>query len=220
MRKTSLVNNEIYHVYNRGVDKRMIFEDQDDFKRFIETLVMLNNHESKGGIFRSKLPKNRDEDKEPLVTFVSFCVLPNHFHFILKQNVDGGISKFMQKVQNSYTKYFNAKYDRSGSLFQGRFKSIHADDNRYLLRLFVYVNLNFKIHKLQHPMLQFVWSSWDSIINKKTKISKQNQIFLDHNIVTEQFKDNNSLKEFADQTLIDILKNKEFQKAIEYDKKI
>ncbi|MDR3558802.1 MAG: transposase, partial [Candidatus Pacebacteria bacterium] len=84
--------------------------------------------------------------RKPLVDIIAYCLNPNHYHFILKQNKDKGIEKFMQKLSTSHTMYFNKKYQRSGALFQGRYKSIHIDSNEYLLYLSCYVNANHFIH--------------------------------------------------------------------------
>ena len=81
-----------------------------------------------------------------LIDVICYCLNSNHYHFILKQLQEKGIEKFMQKIGNGYTKYFNNKYKRSGVLFQGVFKSIHIDSNEYLLYLSAYVNKNNFIH--------------------------------------------------------------------------
>lgn len=78
--------------------------------------------------------------------FVAYCLNPNHYHFILKQLRDGGIKNLMHKLSTSYTNFFNVKYKRTGSLFQGPFKSVHIDSNEYLLYLSAYVNKNNFIH--------------------------------------------------------------------------
>ena len=74
-----------------------------------------------------------------LVEIVAYCLNPNHYHLIVKQISEKGIERFMQKIGTGYTNYFNKRYERSGALFQGKFKSIHIDSNEYLLHLSVYV---------------------------------------------------------------------------------
>ena len=165
MRKTIFANGEYYHIYNRGVDKREVFINDDDYIRFITSMREFNVIEPIGSLYEKYLrdkKKNSEENggstsiveveppfstpNSPIVEIVAYCLNPNHYHFILKQLKEGGVSKFMQKLSTSYTMYFNKKYDRSGALFQGRFKSIHIDTNEYLLHLSVYVNKNNFIH--------------------------------------------------------------------------
>ncbi len=150
-RKEDFFTGEYYHIYNRGVDKRTVFEDKQDFYQFLEMLKYFNSEESFGGLKMSKYPKNLKHRGKTsvLVEVVAFCLLPNHFHLILKQKKEGGISKFMQKVGTGYAMYFNKKNQRTGALFGGKFKSKHVKTDKYLDYLSVYVNLNFKVHKIK-----------------------------------------------------------------------
>ncbi len=147
-RKIELVNDEYYHVFNRGIEKRDIFTDEKEVEFFFHGLQFFNKADD------SPLVKN----PEKLVKIIAYCFLPNHFHFLLKQNSDNGISRFMQKLCTSYVMFFNKKHKRSGSLFQGRFKSNHLDGEYALPTLSSYVNLNYKHHKIQ-PEIQIVKSS-------------------------------------------------------------
>ena len=123
MRKQSLITGEYYHIYNRGVDKRDVFLNRKDLERFIESMREFNRTEtiiSLANLRKSKSDQIAPEalfvSVKPLVSFVTYCLNPNHFHFVLKQLVDGGIAKFMQKLQAGYTSYFNLKNSRTGSL--------------------------------------------------------------------------------------------------------
>jgi REP element-mobilizing transposase RayT len=154
MRKEPFITGEYYHIYNRGVDKREIFADYLDVLRFFESLREFNNIKVLGSLYQESFRKNnpslspsRAKSDSSLVQCVAFCVLGNHYHLVLKQLVDSGISKFMQKASSGYTQYFNNRYERSGALFQGRFKSSHIDNDNYLQKIVAYVNLNFKVHK-------------------------------------------------------------------------
>jgi REP element-mobilizing transposase RayT len=120
MRKENFVSGEYYHIYNRGVDKRDVFINKKDVERFVESICKFNQSEVIGSIANSRKTQIglKALSGEPLVSIVAYCLNPNHFHFVLKQLVDGGISKFMQKLQGGYTYYFNVKNSRSGSLFQ------------------------------------------------------------------------------------------------------
>lgn len=174
MRKISLAEGEFYHIYNRGTDKRTIFSDEQDFARFLQSMTEFNIPSPIGSLYqnsfrekqlRSEAPKYKkaDEREGQLVEIIAYCLNPNHFHLILKQVSDKGIAKFMQKVGTGYTNYFNHKYERTGSLFQGVFKAIHIDSNEYLLHVSAYVNLNFRVHQLRSEAPKYR-SSWGEYV--------------------------------------------------------
>lgn len=148
MRKTPLAEGEYYHIYNRGVDKRLVFMQDRDYHRFLYLLSACNDEKpllNSQFYYRgltSIASAKAGQKGAPLVAVVCFCLMPNHFHFILKQLADGGISTFMQKVGTGYTMYFNTKYSRSGALFQGTFKASHIDKEEYLTHLTRYIHLN------------------------------------------------------------------------------
>ncbi|HEY4510179.1 MAG TPA: transposase [Candidatus Paceibacterota bacterium] len=156
MRKVRFAPNYIYHVYNRGVEKRVIFLVDADRWRFLQALLLFNREKSPfnllwkleqehGGrmnfrILKEFLERN-SERKTPLVRIMADCLMPNHYHLILEELQEGGITKFMHKLGTGYTMYFNKKYDRVGGLFQGSFKAIQVDTDEYLQNLLVYVNV-------------------------------------------------------------------------------
>jgi len=133
-----------YHVFNRGVEKRTIFQSKRDYQRFLSTLIYY--------VYKQSIPFVINERSSPIsanpkgllerVKIVAYCLMPNHYHLLLKQVGGGGISQFTSDIQNSHTKYFNKKYDRSGVLFQGTFKSKEIEDERSLLQLTRYIHLN------------------------------------------------------------------------------
>ena len=154
MRRVNFANDYFYHIYNRGTDKRKIFLDEKDYFRLIHDLYEFNNDSAALNVgFRFKLENyggsasiirttSVKRTRDRLVDIISFCLMPNHFHFILKQLKENGIAKFMQKLGTGYTMSFNQKYKRSGSLFQGRFKAILVDKDEYFLPLTSYIHLN------------------------------------------------------------------------------
>ncbi len=159
-RKQPLITGEYYHIYNRGVDKRDIFCSKKDVDRFVESMREFNNIE--GIISLANLRKTEIELKplsRPQVAILAYCLNPNHFHFILKQLTDNGISKFMQKLQGGYTYYFNIKHSRSGSLFQGTFKSQIITNENYFNKIIAYTNKNYKIHNIPQGKLNLVFAS-------------------------------------------------------------
>lgn len=145
-RKTSFVEGEYYHLYNRGVDKRAIFSSDKDYKRFLMLLYLANSNED---VHIANILKSNSyaevflrEQMKPLVGIGTFCLMPNHFHILATPLVENGISRFMLKVQTGYSMYFNKKNERNGSLFQGPFKAELASDDNYLKYLFSYIHLN------------------------------------------------------------------------------
>lgn len=145
-RKDSFVEGEYYHLYNRGVDKRVIFPSPRDYRRFLMLLYLANSTEDTriSNILRSTKYDDifKLDRAEPLVAIGAFCLMPNHFHILATPLIDGGISKFMLKLQTGYSMYFNTKNERTGALFQGPFKSVHADSDQYLKYLYSYIHLN------------------------------------------------------------------------------
>lgn len=224
MRKTPFVNGEYYHVYNRGTDKRNIFSDEKDMIRFLKSMIIFNCVDGVGSI--RDMPnisqmsdvwdvKREFEDKNKMIEFVVFCLNPNHFHFILRQIVDGGISEFMKRL-GGYTKYFNEKHQRSGVLFQGKFKSIHINSNEYLLHLSAYVNLNDRVHFSRRRTSGSEVLSWSSRSEYGYNDDMDNNIGLcSKDIILSQFKDKEGYKKFCTESMESILNRKYQSKNME-----
>ncbi|MFA6999763.1 MAG: transposase [Candidatus Paceibacterota bacterium] len=186
MRKQPIITGENYHVYNRGVDKRDIFLEKMDIRRFVESINEFNQVEGIGSLANLRKTyqiESKALSKEPLVAIIAYCLNPNHFHFILKQLEDGGIAKFMQKLQGGYTSYFNVKNSRSGSLFQGTFKAQHIGNENYFNKTLGYVNKNYKVHNIPEDKKELVFASDyeyehnDFKIISKTEGKKMLEIF-------------------------------------------
>lgn len=163
MRKDPLITEQYYHIYNRGVDKRDIFMDNDDLNRFVLSIKEFNIFEPIGSI-ESNLRNKTELDRlkgngKPLVSIVCYCFNPNHFHFIIKQEVEGGISEFFKRLLGGYTTYFNRTHHRTGSLFQGRFKSNLIKENDYFLKIRPYVNTNYLVHDIPPEKSHLILSS-------------------------------------------------------------
>ena len=208
MRKIRFVAGGFYHIYNRGVDKRSVFLDNTDFERFLQSMREFNSQKPIGSLFENSF---RDKAKlgnrvAKLVDIVSYCLNLNHYHLILTQRLENGISEFMHRLGSGYTQAFNIKYKRSGALFQGKFKAAHIDSNEYLLRASAYVNLNNRVHRLRNNAFR---SSWNEYMNKK-----EDNICL-KNIVLNQFKNTEEYKSFANEALQNILERKQITKESE-----
>lgn len=153
-KRPQFVNGEIYHIVNRDVEGRNLFQQISDYFRFIYCLYELNDKNLVRMEKRIKQRKKRKKERgstpphsrsrEPLVEIIAFCLMPNHYHLTVRQLVDGGISLFMKKLGDSYVGYFNIKHDRKGrgSIFQGRFKAVHVKTNDQLINLICYIFTN------------------------------------------------------------------------------
>ncbi len=142
-RKINISINEFYHIYNRGTDKREIFLDNNDKERFLKLLFIANS--TNPFVLRDLpigLPYVEFDRGETLVDIGAYVLMPNHFHILIKEKIDNGISIFMNKISTSYSMYFNKKYSRTGRLFEGSFKAKHAEKDEYLKYLFAYIHLN------------------------------------------------------------------------------
>lgn len=144
---------EIYHVLNRGVDKRKIFLDNQDYFRFIHDLFEFNDEDRVNTTFyyfnksndiasrKIDLKKER-KSRKLLVDIHAFVLMPNHYHILLSSRKEAGISKFIKKLNMGYAKYFNQKYERKGALFEGRYKFILVKDDAHFIHLPFYIHLN------------------------------------------------------------------------------
>lgn len=146
-----LVTGEIYHVYNRGADKRTVFKYTEDFLRFYRSMLLFNSQEPIINFSFAHAHKDDIKDRSPLVEIHAYSILDNHFHFLVKQLSDGGISEYLKRITGGYTSYFNEKYERSGVLFQGRYKKIHVASQEQYQYLLAYVNENHYVHGVARP---------------------------------------------------------------------
>lgn len=214
MRKTPFVENEYYHLYNRGVDKREIFSSQYDIERFFQSMTEFNVIKPIGSIYENSFIKEKKielgSSAPKLVEFVCYCLNPNHYHFLVRQIAENGIEKFMHKLGTGYTNYFNKKIKRTGSLFQGHFKSIHIDSNEYLLHLSAYINLNDKVHMLNELGISNSKSSWNEYVSNKN--TEDN--FCNSEIILSQFEGDNKYEKFAMEALENILEKKDMNKEL------
>jgi putative transposase len=165
-RKVPFAVGEWYHCYNHGIEKRIVFQDTRDYHRFLELLYLANEEFPlrRGDIGINKFEETlRVSRGKKLVAIGAFCLMPNHFHLVLKEIRDGGITMFMRKIGTAYTMYFNARHGRRGNLFIGPFQSRHVSTDRYFQYLINYVHCNpaalyepeWKIGHVADP--QFLW---------------------------------------------------------------
>ena len=207
MKKVDLITEEFYHIYNRGVDKRDIFISIDDYYRFLRAIREFNTLLPIGSLYEKKLLSKKlitngdsistmEIESPCLVEVIAYCLMPNHFHIILRQKEDKGIEKYMHRIGVGYTMYFNQKNERSGSLFQGRYKARHIDSPGMLSHLSVYVNCNFKIHGYTGE--EYAWSSLQDYLGKR------NGSLCNKSAVLNQFKGIEHYNNFMEENLVEI----------------
>lgn len=138
LRKVSFAVGEYYHLYNRGVEKRIIFKDNQDYRHLMFLMYICN---TKRSITLRDIGVNFNRG-EAIVDIGIYCLMPNHFHMLVREKVENGISTYMRKLMTAYSMYFNKKYKRTGKLYENLFKSSHVSKDNYLKYLYSYIHLN------------------------------------------------------------------------------
>ncbi|HLM83625.1 MAG TPA: transposase [Candidatus Bathyarchaeia archaeon] len=218
MRKHQLVENEFYHIYNRGTEKRKIFLDDADYFRFLLSMRLMND-EKDGLMFlwknqHAKYPNGSIEEflrsnlkkRQPLVEFICYSLVSNHFHLMMCQLAERGIEKFMQRIGIGYAMYFNSRYRRNGSLFQGKFKSSLIKPENFLY-LSAYINCNAEIHGVAKSE-SWCWSSYSDYL-EKTKYGLCNK-----KIVMSNFRGSRDYRNFAAENINSMKEKKADEKLI------
>ncbi len=181
---------EWYHCYNRGVEKRITFHDNTDYRRFQLLLFCSNTSESfmLSNVHRSQLDtlytRTPSEIDHSLVEIGAYSLMPNHFHVVLKELTEGGRAKFMQKLITAYSMYFNTRHRHNGPIFSGTYKAKHIDAESYLRQVCAYVILNpadlgypgwkergsvINLHKIERFVAQYPWGSGRDQLAKKVR---------------------------------------------------
>ena len=203
------VENSFYHIYNRGVDKRIIFIQDLDYQMFLSYL--------KNYLSTLSLQQVRPVRKSTLfleIDLIAYCLMPNHFHLLIKQKSAKSIIKFMRCLINAYTRYFNTRHKRIGHLFQGKYKASLITEDLYLLQLSRYIHRNplelFRsdLHKIlsEYPYSSYkdflglrntVWVKPNEVLNFFASDKQKNNLDLNYQGFVEQFnKDENDINEF------------------------
>jgi len=201
----SFITGEFYHIFNRGVEKKTIFPQESDYWRLIKSLKEFNTTEPAYKISRLN-EKGITSDTNPLVDIIAYCVNPNHFHLLLKQKEEKGVTEFMRKLGTGYTMYFNKRYERSGVLFQGKFKFTHIERNEQLLYMSVYVNCNSEVHGIAKAE-SYRWCSMPEYLSGEKLLCKKD-------IILDQFKDIDEFKSFAKENTVFAEERKKWENAI------
>ncbi len=189
-RSIPFVNDEIYHVFNRGVAKMRIYNNTYDYKRFLRAVLYYQLLGPKPKFSRF-MPNSFKLNTTKVIEIICYCFMPNHFHFLLRQVKENGITEFISKLSNSYTKYFNTKNQRVGPIFQGEFKSVHIETNEQLLHVSRYIHLNPIISYVAKDLKNFKWSSYTEYIGNSDSALCSKEIILD------QFKSKKDYEDFV-----------------------
>ncbi len=152
MRAIKFFNGEFYHVYSRGVDKREIFVNEIDRWRFMHNVMLA--------------AKKNDLSKPSQIAIHAFCLMKNHYHLLIEQKTDGGVSNFMHRLNTAYTMYFNKKYQRTGSLLESTYKAKYVSDDPYLIVLSRYIHLNPADDFI--TLKDYFWSSFRDYCGEST----------------------------------------------------
>ncbi len=167
-RTTPLVTDQIYHVFNRGVAKLPIFTDRRDYNRFLETMYYYQFEGPKPQFSQlNRFKEYNFEKNKKIVEIFCYCLMPNHYHFLIKQLQENGISEFIGKLSNSYTKYFNTKHKRIGPLLQGQFKAVRIEYEEQLTHVSRYIHLNPIASYLVKNLNIYPWSSYLNYIGSE-----------------------------------------------------
>lgn len=202
-RKIPFVLDQIYHVYNRSVARQPIFRNQRDYQRALETIEYYSlkntplrfSHRNRLSIReKGKYSSGSAIQSEKLIDLLGFCLMPNHFHFLLREKHEGAITRFMRKIQNSYAKYFNTKNKRDGAVFQSMFKAVRIENDEQLVHVLRYIHLNpvtSYILKNVQELENYPYSSFMEYI----KVRQSNLV--DTSFINGFYKSSEAIKKFT-----------------------
>ncbi len=194
-------SGETYHVFNRGVNRQPIFHSYKEYQRvqnailyyrFAKVPVRFSQFMGYSASERVKIIENLEIKKELKTTIFAYCLMPNHFHFLLRQEEEKGVSRFISNFCNSFSKYINTKLKRTGPLFERPFRATHIENEEQLIHVSRYIHLNpvtsYLIESNDLPLYQ--WSSYQEYLSNRPKIC-------DPSIVLSNFKNVNAYRNFV-----------------------
>lgn len=201
-RKDPIITGETYHVFNRGIAKGVTFSSNHEYGRAVATISYYSFPKIRYSlsrlfrfdtIRRNEILATLDFRNKP-VQVQCYCLMPNHFHLVIKQLADGGISKFFSDIQNSYTRYYNTLHNRDGSLFLNQFKAVQIETENQLIHVSRYIHLNpfvAGIVKELDNLPGYPWSSLSDYVDE----NKSN--FVETDPVLGLFRSPNAYKKFV-----------------------
>lgn len=193
LRKTILAQGEIYHIFNHSVQGIPIFKGERECRLFIESMkfYLQPNPPTRFSIFRSNKDRFPIKLNQRLVTIICYCLMPNHFHLLLRQEEKDGIKQFIQRVSNSFAHYFTVKYKKRGHLFGGNFKAVHVETEEQLFHLSRYIHLNPVTSYIVEKPEDFPYSSY------RVYMGRERVDFIDPALVLEHFSSAVKYEEFV-----------------------
>ena len=224
IRKEKFAPGEYYHVYNRTILDILVFKNSSNCKRLLQAFLLANSTQASRAF--QFLRDNKDapieealkiaRSGEKLVDVICYTIMPNHYHLLLKEKLEGGITSFIHRCNISVAKYINTKMERKGPLFEGLFKSKHVTTNDYLLHLSLYIHLNpldfleekqWREHKIKNwkqikdKLTNYPYSSLKSFLNNnyEDKIISEKEIVIGQFNSTEEYE--NFLREWSEEKL-------------------
>ena len=205
-RKTILATGEVYHIFNRSIHKIPIFKGKRECQLFLDAIkyYLQKTPPVKYSLYRISRDKYplKIKPKQILNTVICYCLMPSHFHFILRQEKEDGIRKFIQRVTNSFAHYYNLKYESRGPVFEGKFKAIRVDNDEQLIHLSRYIHLNPSTSYLVEDSIDYPYSSY------RVYLKKENSDFINPSLVMNLFSSVNHYQKF-------IMAQKDYQRSLD-----
>ncbi len=214
IRRVVLANNQIYHILNRSLQRIPIFQNTKEKKRIINLInyYSFKNRPCKFSRYKQFSKERREKiilelnpGRKKRVEIICYCLMPNHFHLLVKQAQDNGITRFMCDLQNSYVRYYNIKHNRKGPLFESQYKAIRISNEEQLLHVSRYIHLNpysGYVVKNINELINYEWSSFKEYLNLTT------QELCNKNIILNKFNNPEKYKQF-------VLSRADYQKSLE-----
>lgn len=194
-RNPQFINDHFYHAANFGIDKKIIFNDKKDIDRFLALIsyYKIQNPPARFAFRNRPIARNSTNIPIPMVEIIAYSLMPDHFHILLKQTENNGVNTFLSKLINSYTKYFNSRQKRSGTLFKGSYKAVEVPLEK-LNDVSRHIHIEPLIKGLVLNLDRFPFSSYSQYLNHENGICDTNQIF-------RSFSDSNQYKNFVNDQL-------------------
>lgn len=197
-RKDKFIEGEIYHIFNKSISNYGIFKDLNNSQRFINVFEYYNNRLVTKSFSQFVIRKKFDYKniiyplENSFIKIISYCIMPDHYHFLIKILIDGTLSKFINNVEDSYTRFFNIRFNRKGPLWQNSFKSVKICSNEQLLHVSRYIHLNPTTNKLVDRPEDWIYSSYRDLITDSLLLTEyMKEISINNVNIYKKFVENN-----------------------------
>lgn len=203
-RKTIIATGEVYHIFNHSAAMMPIFKGSRECDLFLETIkfYLQPNPPTKFSIYRTSRNNFPIDLTSTIVSLIGFCIMPNHFHLILRQERDTGITQFIQRVSNSFAHYYGLKNRQRGHIFEGNFKAVRVETDEQLLHLSRYIHLNPVTAYLVNKPEDYVYSSY------RAYLGDEPSEFINASPVLSHFSSKEKYREF-------VMSQKDYQRTLQ-----